>query len=132
MTDFSSEVAARTIYGEARGEGEAGMRAVAHVLVNRLKLGKWGNNLALVCLAPYQFSSWNFTDPNRKLMLALADNDTLLVAIRSYLADALAGDPDPTNGATFYFANSIPAPAWAAGATQTVQIGHQLFYRDVK
>ena len=36
---------ARTIWGEARGEGSAGMQAVANVVMNRAAIGGWwGNN----------------------------------------------------------------------------------------
>ena len=69
---FETSCAIRTIWGEARGEGEPGMTAVAHVLLNRLKDGRWGTALGSVCLAPYQFSCWNIGDPNRARMLAFA------------------------------------------------------------
>ena len=35
------DILARTIYGEARGESEIGKRAVASVILNRYKSGKW-------------------------------------------------------------------------------------------
>jgi spore germination cell wall hydrolase CwlJ-like protein len=57
------EVIAMTILGEARGEGKAGMYAVACVIaqraVNRNKTPK------AVCLQPWQFSCWNESDVNR-------------------------------------------------------------------
>jgi spore germination cell wall hydrolase CwlJ-like protein len=129
--DFSSEIAVRTIWMEARGDGEAAMRAVAHVLVNRLKTRRWGSTLAQVCLAPLQFSSWNTSDPNRRAMAALDDDDSLLNEIRIYLADALSGEPDPTNGSTHYYATTIAAPNWIQGAKLQAQIGRQLFYSGV-
>lgn len=51
------KVVAKTLYGEARNQGEEGIRAVATVIYNRAK----GNisRLAGVCLKPKQFSCWN-------------------------------------------------------------------------
>jgi len=57
------EVVAMTILGEARGEGRAGMYAVATVInqrvINRSKTPKQ------VCLQYKQFSCWNEGDVNR-------------------------------------------------------------------
>ena len=54
MTD--QDTMARTIYGEARGEGQAGMIAVANVILNRFSLWEkhphFGNGtIESVCLA---------------------------------------------------------------------------------
>ena len=53
-------IIAKTIYGEARGEGYVGMLAVATVIFNRARGDK--SLLAKVCLKPKQFSCWNSTD----------------------------------------------------------------------
>ena len=50
-------IIAKTLYGEARGEGDEGMRYVATVIYNRGKGNK--NNYAEECLKPKQFSCWN-------------------------------------------------------------------------
>ncbi|MNP80458.1 Cell Wall Hydrolase [compost metagenome] len=40
--------------------------------------------------------------------------------------------PDPTGGATHYYAKSMKTPPkWVAGATKTVTIGNHIFFRDV-
>ena len=40
--------------------------------------------------------------------------------------------PDPTGGATNYYATTMPKPpAWAAGAKQTLKLGHHVFFRNV-
>jgi N-acetylmuramoyl-L-alanine amidase len=129
--DFGTEIAKRTIWMEARGEGVQGMRAVAHVICNRLKDGRWGKTLASVCLWPYQFSSWDTTDPNRKEMALLADDDPSLSAIGALLEAAVDGEPDPTKGAMWYYATTMPAPGWAQNATMTAQVGRQVFYTGV-
>jgi len=57
------DVVAMTILGEARGEGKAGMYAVATVInqraINRNKTPK------AVCLKAWQFSCWNDSDVNK-------------------------------------------------------------------
>lgn len=35
------DILARTIYGEARSEGQEGMEAVACVVMNRYRAGRW-------------------------------------------------------------------------------------------
>lgn len=131
MNSLEVQIAARTIWGEARGEGDAGIGAVAHVLLNRVNDGRWGKTLFEVCTAPWQFSCWNKADPNRPHMLALDDDDPVLqecIAAINYAP----GEPDQTGGATHYYADTIPVPNWTAGATQTAHIGHHVFWRNVK
>ena len=43
LIDDNNEIdlLARTIWGEARGEGQTGMQAVANVIMNRVKKGGW-------------------------------------------------------------------------------------------
>ena len=41
MKEDDVDILARTIYGEARGEGQEGMEAVACVVMNRYKDHKW-------------------------------------------------------------------------------------------
>ena len=55
--DKQTEIFAKTLYGEARGEGLKGIEAVACVIVNRLKKPCWwGHTIQEVCLKPAQFS----------------------------------------------------------------------------
>ena len=43
MIDDNGEIdlLARTIWGEARGDGYTGMKAVANVIMNRVQKGSW-------------------------------------------------------------------------------------------
>lgn len=76
-----TDILARTIYGEARGESISGQEAIASVILNRVAFAKrrgrywWGNTIAGVCLAPWQFSCWNENDPNRKIIERADDAD---------------------------------------------------------
>ncbi len=126
-----AEIVARTVWGEARGEGEAGWIAVAWVIRNRAAHpGWWGHDLRSVCLKPAQFSSWNEGDPNRAKMLALPEADAVLTAIRGAVARVLAGDiPDPTGGAAYYHTKTV-RPNWDAAMARTAAIGGHEFYKE--
>ncbi len=128
MTENQADILARTIYGEARGEGARGMQAVANVIMNRVKDGSWyGASVKDVCLKPYQFSCWNQNDPNRAIILSATDAQ--LKQARKIAEQAINGTlEDITGGATHYYADSIAAPYWAASMRQTTKIGHHIFF----
>lgn len=129
---YSKEFATATIAMEASGEGEVGELAVAFVLLNRMKDGRWGDNLASVVLAPKQFSCWNSSDPNRTRIARMKNADAMLLAAEAALAKALNGYPDPTKGATHYYSVDMPAaPDWAAAGNFVTQIGKHRFYNKV-
>lgn len=129
---WALDVAARTLWQEVRGEPIEGKQAVAHVLWNRVKSGRWGPNLATVCLWRGQFSGWYMPkDPNFKAACVLPDNDDNLIALR-WIVQAAEHDTDPTNGATHYVNLSVVEPEWIKGATLCGKFGHHTFYKDVK
>ena len=40
--------------------------------------------------------------------------------------------PDPTGGATHYYATTMPKPpTWTKGAKQTLKLGQHVFFKDV-
>lgn len=127
---------AATAWAEARSEGEEGMRAVAHVIVNRLG-DRFGEDLQTVIRAPKQFSAWNIGDPNRPLAqnperyaAAGADKETWEMA-QQVATQVLAGQSvDPTNGALFYHTLAV-RPSWDRYAVGPLVIGSHIFFRDV-
>jgi N-acetylmuramoyl-L-alanine amidase len=122
---------ARTLWGEARGEGRRGLEAVAAVALNRRALGRWGADLAAVCRAPWQFSCWNANDPNRAKLLAVDARDPVFALCLEIAAEALAGRlADPTGGATHYHAAGA-SPRWTRGLAPCARIGRHVFYRGV-
>lgn len=133
--ELEIDTLARTIWGEARGEGNIGMQAVAAVVLNRVEHAEkrdgfwWGNDVIAVCQKPYQFSCWNKNDPNYKKLLELdATNLHFATALR-IARRALAGVmDDPTDHATHYHAQGID-PSWAEDEKPTAVIGRHLFYR---
>ena len=146
MTDIeptadAADVLARTLWGEARGEGEAGMIAVACVVLNRVRESLehggtywWGRDVAGVCRARAQFSCWNPSDPNRAKLLSVDLSDPQFRIARKVAEDAVAdrlSDPmiDPTLGATSYKVASLPWPySWGHPRTPLVTIGRHAFY----
>ncbi|MBQ0946385.1 cell wall hydrolase [Ideonella sp. 4Y16] len=142
------DILARTLYGEARGEGELGMEAVAHVVFNRVEARSWwGRDVIGVCRKPWQFSCWNANDPNATRLLTLNASDPFFaaasrVAARVHAAqrmgtrlrvDAAAGlRGDITFGATHYYAPArVARPRWAAHLQPCARIGHHHFFRGV-
>lgn len=125
------DVLARTIYGEARGEPWAGKLAVGWVIKNRAaKQGWWGDTIARVCQKKAQFTCWTAGDPNyAKINNANLDDPVFRECFQAALTVVRDGEVDPTKGGTHYYADSIPAPAWAAELTPTVEIGHHKFFR---
>lgn len=132
------DVLARTLWGEARGEGPAGQIAVAWAIRNRVNDGKakswWGEGYAGVCQAPYQFSCWNKNDPNYPYLSGAKQIPTSQYALVMRAAKLVVdgATPDPTGGATHYYAKSMKTPPkWTVGAKQTVIIGNHVFFRNV-
>ncbi len=132
---IEADVLARTLWGEARGEGIPGMQAVAAVVLNRVavatKRGRfwWGNTILQVCQKPYQFSCWNKTDPNFKKLADVEERDLhFATALRIARRAVIGKIDDPTNGATHYHAANI-LPFWARGQEPCARIGKHIFYR---
>lgn len=128
MTEDQADYMARTLYGEARGEGARGMQAVANVIMNRVKQGGWyGASVKDVVLKPYQFSCWNENDVNSAIILNA--NSAQLATARNIAERVISGElPDITGGATHYHAKSI-TPYWAKSLTKTATIGNHVFYK---
>lgn len=129
------DVLARTIWGEARGEGTAGMVAVACVIANRVTWARqkggfwWGNDIIAVCQKPFQFSCWNKDDPNFRKLLRVDAGDARFRQAKKIARQVLAGKlHDTTNGADHYHADTI-RPYWAHGMTPCAQVGRHIFYR---
>lgn len=130
------DILARTLWGEARGEGIEGMKAVACVVLNRVCIAEsfggsywWGHDVQTVCLKPWQFSCWNSNDPNRKKIMALDTKNKIFRQALNIARHAVCGHlKDITQGATHYHTEMI-FPQWAREEDPVCQIGNHLFYR---
>ena len=119
-----NNIVAMTILGEARGEGAAGMYAVACVISQRSRA--WGKTPYQVCLQPKQFSCWNgpaaigtlkplLRTPQGIYAKTLADN--LLYLERAYV------------GFSDHYHNNKIMPYWARGKKPVRIIGNHIFYK---
>ena len=137
-TDPATELLARTLYGEARGESVRGKEAVAAVIVNRVRRSRdrggywWGDDVAQVCRKPWQFSCWNSDDPNRSVIEKVTPrNRVFRLCIRIARRAVTGALTDPTGGATHYHSHAANPP-WARGRAPTAEIGGHLFYADIE
>ena len=138
VTEKDRDILARTLWGEARGESLAGQIAVAWTIRNRVNDGNarswWGEGYVGVCLKPYQFSCWNKNDPNFAYLsgakpIPFREFAQVQIAADQVMAGKVA---DPTGGATHYYATTMPRPPmWIKGATQTLSLGHHVFFKSV-
>jgi spore germination cell wall hydrolase CwlJ-like protein len=125
----------RTIVFEATGETEQGKAAVAHVILNRKRIGLWGDNIKDVVTHPWQFEPWM---TKRRAIKNLAPNDPSYRSVARIADAVLAGEiADPTLGAT-HFLNPVivrerrggSLPKWARG--EGMPIGRHIFYTVVE
>ena len=129
------DIVAATLWGEARNQGEQGMRAVASVIENRRRQG-YRNKVtaATVCLDPWQFSCWNANDPNLPRLRRLSSQpDTQYLLARRIAAEVQQRSlADITRNARHYYAASLRPPAyWSRGKSPCVVIGDHLFFNDI-
>lgn len=128
------DVVAMTLWGEARGEGEQGMRAVACVIGNRTKREGQQKGYVAVCREFRQFSCWNENDPNRLQLEAVRRNPDNAFRLAAAIARQLIRGEleDFTFGATHYFAASIPQrPNWAKDKNPCFRLGKHLFFNNI-
>ena len=136
--EMEIDVLARTLWGEARGEGVSGMQAVACVILNRVEVSRrlggywWGNNILQVCHKPYQFSCWNKGDANYQKLLSVNEEDIHFATAKRVARRAMLGFlKDETKGATHYHARNI-LPDWAKAHKPCAMIGRHVFYRLIE
>jgi spore germination cell wall hydrolase CwlJ-like protein len=129
---------ALTMWGEGRGEGEAGMRAIGHVIRNRWQAKRHGAYVTDTVSAAWQFSAWNQGDPNRARMLDIdglrfgSRDHQLWLTAKRLATDILAGrSADPTGGALFYHTTGVQ-PAWSRGVMPVAQVGSHLFFTEAR
>lgn len=138
-----------TIWGEARNQGDPGMKAVGAVVINRMNEGRWGSSIGEVVKRYKQFSCWNKGDPNAKKMWGMIAVDKAVMNDPAFaqrkLNDAdfqawlrakqiafklLTGEiPDVTGGANHYHTGAVD-PSWDQTMKVTKRIGDHVFFRD--
>lgn len=128
--DGNTDTLARTLWGEARGEGRTGMHAVANVIITRVQNPRWwGRTIEQVCRMPSQFSCWNPSDSNRRKLLAVTTRDAQFVIALDLATLAIGGRlQDITRSADHFHARGV-SPFWTRGRNPVVTIGRHIFYR---
>lgn len=143
MDPTDRDMMIRTIAGEAGNQPMLGQAAVAHVILNRVAAGGYGDGISGVVKAPvkpgssfHQFSVWNAPgmQDSSKTTRTLSPADPQYGNIGAVVDAVHQGViPDPTNGATHYWAPAaMPGgrpPPWGPqlAALNQVKIGDQVF-----
>jgi spore germination cell wall hydrolase CwlJ-like protein len=128
------------VWKEARGDGEEGMNAVAHVIFNRVGAPGFGGSLHDVIYGKNQFSSMSIgTDPEYNLAAPSATNPQYpsYLAATNIVNKIVAGsNTDPTNGALYYANLAESTSGWffnhiahdPVNHPLRATVGHQVFY----
>jgi len=126
-------IVAETLWREARGEGENGIRAVASVIWNRSK--ETGLHPMLVCVKKKQFSCWNNENPFARDNMECTGEKatdggfriwTLCVDLARKIVD---GQFQPTVSANHYYNPKKCRPSWGKKMKRVVTIGKHRFGR---
>jgi hypothetical protein len=121
----------RTVIGEADDQPPVGQAAIAHVILNRMATGQWGNTPSQVVLSRGQFEPWS---TRARELIGIKPTSDQYKKVGSVVDDVLAGKtPDPTGGMTHFLQPDIvrrrrggSLPDWASGPG--LRIGDHLFY----
>jgi hypothetical protein len=122
----------RTVVFEASGEEEVGKAAVVHVILNRLRTGRWGDTVKDVVTHPWQFEPWM---TKKRQIQNLSTSDPSYRDAARIADEVLSGARlDPTAGATHFLNPTIvrerrggTLPGWAQGVGQP--IGNHTFFK---
>ena len=128
-SDRALECLTQAVYYEAASEGADGQRAVAQIVLNRMRHPAYP---ASVCGVVYQGSErttgcqFTFTCDGS---LARVPAQSLWKQARRIATEALAGKVfAPVGHATHYHADYV-LPYWADSLDKSIQIGRHIFYR---
>lgn len=136
MTDASGADANRAlicltgaIYYEARSQSDDGQRAVAQVVLNRVRDRAFPNSVCGVVLqGAHRATGCQFSFTCDRSMDRALDDGAWRHA-RAIAAQALAGEVyAPVGSATFYHANYVQ-PWWASTMDKVATVGAHIFYR---
>ncbi len=121
---------ANALYFEARGESPNGLKAVAEVIMNRVKSSRFPDSIcAVVHQGPNKKFKCQFSflcdgkPENVHEPIIFKQIEKLSIA---YLA---GGFPALTDGATHFHSLNV-RPAWADRLVRTTRIGRHIFYRE--
>jgi spore germination cell wall hydrolase CwlJ-like protein len=111
----------KNVYHEARGEGVAGMQAVAAVTLNRA--AQTNTSVCDTVYATKQFS-WANTAKGRNKPIT-GDTATVYAVVAQAMSGAMQ---DITGGATHYHTKHVN-PVWRKALNKVAVINNHIFYR---
>jgi N-acetylmuramoyl-L-alanine amidase len=114
------------LYHEARGESNLGLGGVMTVVLNRVKSGKWANNVCDVIWQPYQFS-WTIGKDRKTFFGCTNTEDYARIVL--FILDAIkaGGYNSPTIAADHYKRFDVDA-SWAKSMNKVRKIdAHEFF-----
>jgi spore germination cell wall hydrolase CwlJ-like protein len=119
---------AKNIYFESATEDHAGKLAVAQVTYNRLKDGRWGDDICKVVYARAQFS-WTLDQRKMRTQPHGINWEASQQAARDFVSGKRV---DRLRDSLHYHADWIRAPKWAKSDNQVHKIGQHVFYASIK
>jgi spore germination cell wall hydrolase CwlJ-like protein len=128
----------RMVMMEAGNQSQLGKEAVAHVIMNRVRDGRYGDGVQGVLTRKSQFEPWG-NPKTRQAMMATPTDSPRYQAANQAVERVLSGEsPDPTNGAT-HFLNKATSAArgdsamrpggWGRTGRDQVTIGGHTFMK---
>ncbi len=115
---------ALAVYHEALNQGDRGQRAVIHVILNRMKDGRWPTTACGVVFQKKQFSFMTFG--MKKLVPKDREHWKQIVKL-VYSMQSDCGD-DLTRGSNHFYNPRIARPCWPKAKGKT-KIGAHMFVR---
>lgn len=113
---------AKIVRHEAANQSRQGQIAVAQIVLNRVRSGKFRDTICAVALQPGQFFDVNSYNPSR-------DTPQWKLAVE-VSREVLSGTPaDPTNSALFYHAAYQAPNRFFRTRQRVTTIGDHIFYR---
>jgi N-acetylmuramoyl-L-alanine amidase len=128
------------IYKEARGEGQDGMRAVAHVIKNRVGTPGFARTIHDVIYGKNQFSSMSISSDPEFNLIPPAGDPQFAFALAICPSVLSGSDADITDDAHYYENAATATSGWfgrviagpdgfgTEGHALTAHIGRQSFY----
>ena len=119
ITQAERDLIAETVHHEAKGEGVAGMAAVAEVILNRLQDGRFGASISEVC-TPGQFHGL------KKAGTETVTQNAYAAVSRVFDEGLYAG----TCGALYFCTPNTDPDEIKPGIIEVARIGRHVFYID--
>lgn len=123
LTDKEKDCLARNVFYEAGVEPKLGKIAVAQVTYNRLKEGKWGNDVCKVVYAKAQFS-WTLSAKKKWA----EPKGELWAESKMAVNEFLRGMRIEQLDAVLHYHADYVKPKWAVEDKAKVRVGQHIFY----